>query len=200
MVIETDVVICGSGSAGLCAAIWLARLGIPFELLERRDGPLKTGQADGIQCRTVEIFESMGMAEELISEAYWVNEVCFWSLDPISVEENKHMTNGARKPKIVRTGRTQDVADGLSWRPHVILNQARLNGMLIEEIRRRGGKEIEYDVTVRDVIIDANVSTNPSDHAVTVKCEKNGQEIEYKAKYVLVSHLCDTCSVKTLMT
>jgi phenol 2-monooxygenase len=53
--IKTDVLISGSGSAGLCAALWLARLKIPYLILEKRDGPLKIGQADGVQCRTVEV-------------------------------------------------------------------------------------------------------------------------------------------------
>ena len=54
-VIKTDVLISGSGSAGLCAALWLARLKVPYIVLEKRDGPLKIGQADGVQCRTVEV-------------------------------------------------------------------------------------------------------------------------------------------------
>ena len=54
-VVKTDVVISGSGSAGLCAALWLARLKVPYIVLEKRDGPLKIGQADGVQCRTVEV-------------------------------------------------------------------------------------------------------------------------------------------------
>ncbi|KKY19604.1 putative phenol 2 [Diplodia seriata] len=69
MVQHTPVLICGAGSAGLSAATWLARYKVPFTLLERRRGPLRTGQADGVQCRTVEVFESFGIAEELLKEA-----------------------------------------------------------------------------------------------------------------------------------
>ena len=54
-VVKTDVLISGSGSAGLCAALWLARLKVPYIVLDKRDGPLKIGQADGVQCRTVEV-------------------------------------------------------------------------------------------------------------------------------------------------
>ncbi|THC90950.1 hypothetical protein EYZ11_009600 [Aspergillus tanneri] len=36
----------------------LARYGIKYKVLERRDGPMTMGQADGVRCRTVEIFES----------------------------------------------------------------------------------------------------------------------------------------------
>lgn len=49
---------------------------------ERRDGPLQVGQADGIACRTVEMFESFGLSQKLLREAYWVNETVFWRPSP----------------------------------------------------------------------------------------------------------------------
>ncbi|KAF6525025.1 hypothetical protein HZS61_010820 [Fusarium oxysporum f. sp. conglutinans] len=73
---KVQVIICGGGSAGLTAAIWLARFNIDFKILERRPGPLEIGQADGVQCRTVEIFENLGISERLLEEAYHVMEGC----------------------------------------------------------------------------------------------------------------------------
>ena len=74
-----DVVICGSGSAGISAALWLAKLGVSFRLLEARSGRLEIGRADGVHCRTVEIFESFRLAEALLREFYHVLELAFWS-------------------------------------------------------------------------------------------------------------------------
>src|SRR5919199_1728920 len=51
-------------------------------VVDRRDGPLEVGQADGVACRTVEMFEAFGLADRLVREAYWVNEVSFWRPDP----------------------------------------------------------------------------------------------------------------------
>ena len=76
---KVQVIICGGGSAGLTAAIWLARFGIDFKILERRPAPLAIGQADCVQCRTVEIFENLGLSDRLLEEAYHVMEVAFWS-------------------------------------------------------------------------------------------------------------------------
>jgi hypothetical protein len=42
---------------------------------------MELGQADGIQCRTVEVFESLGLEGELLRRAYYVLEVAFWSVD-----------------------------------------------------------------------------------------------------------------------
>ncbi|RMD44245.1 hypothetical protein DV735_g848, partial [Chaetothyriales sp. CBS 134920] len=82
---EVDVLIAGSGSAGLAAATWLAIYGIRpssadasipggVTILEKRLGPMTVGQADGVQCRTVEIFESFGLSEALLKDAYHVME------------------------------------------------------------------------------------------------------------------------------
>ncbi|KAI8274951.1 FAD-dependent monooxygenase [Colletotrichum sp. SAR 10_98] len=128
---EVDVLICGSGSAGLCAAVWLARCGVKFKILERREGPLQQGQADGVQCRTVEIMESLGLSEDLLKEAYHVLELAFWTPDG----------NGG----IRRSHLEPDTEPGLSWLPHVILNQARINEFMIKDIERVSGQShIQY--------------------------------------------------------
>jgi phenol 2-monooxygenase len=171
---KVDVLICGSGSAGICAATWLARYGIQCKVLERRDGPLVMGQADGVQCRTVEIFESFGISEGLLREAYHVVEVVFWAAD--------------ESGSIKRTGRTADTQPGLSHQPHVILNQARINGLLIEKMREWNGQEIDYGYTVTGVEVDSQLAADPQSYPVKVTAEKNGEIETFEAKYVLVCH------------
>jgi phenol 2-monooxygenase len=180
MVIETDVLICGSGSAGLCTAVWLARLGIKCTVLEKRDGPLRIGQADGIQCRTVEVFESFDLDGELTKSAYWVNEVCFWSA------EKDKSTGEENRERIARSGRTADVKPGISWKPHVIMNQAHLNALLLEDIKKYSGLDVEYGVSVQGVLLESTTVDDIHAHAVTVNAEKDGKDVVYKAKYVLV--------------
>ncbi|KIV91191.1 hypothetical protein PV10_05755 [Exophiala mesophila] len=172
MVQHVDVLICGSGSAGLAAATWLAICGIKsVKILERRSGPMTMGQADGVQCRTVEIFESFGLAEDLLREAYHVLEVAFWSSDG--------------KGGLRRTSRTADTQPGLSHQPHVILNQARINALLLDHMKKNGGEEVEYGYTVKHVEVDPTLVDDPSAYAVTVLAEKDGTEETFKAKYVL---------------
>ena len=77
-----DVLIVGTGPAGLLIATQLARFpDIKTKIIEARSGPLETGQADGLQCRSLEIFEMLGFSERVLREAYWVNEVTFWRPD-----------------------------------------------------------------------------------------------------------------------
>jgi len=175
-----DVLICGSGSAGLCAAVWLSKFGIPYKMLERRDGPLRIGQADGVQTRTVEIFDSFGIAESLLKEAYHVLEVAFWAPD---AEPKVEGEDGFRPIK--RTRYVADKETDISHQPHVILNQARLNELMMGLL----GTEppVEYGCEVKGVEVE---QANPEDlevYPVKVTAVKDGMEKTYRAKYVLVS-------------
>ncbi len=121
---QVDVLVIGSGPAGTLLAAQLAAFpSIHTRLIERRDGPLQVGQADGVACRTVEMFEAFGLGQRLMREAYWVNETVFWRPSPQD------------RSRIVRTGRIQDTEDGLSEMPHVIVNQARLQQYLLDLMR-----------------------------------------------------------------
>jgi phenol 2-monooxygenase (NADPH) len=183
---KVPVLIVGSGSAGLCAALWLSIFGIDYLILEQRQGPLERGQADGVQTRTVEIFESFGISEPMLAEAYHVLEIGFWSA---ALEDRDA---GQRMPGIRRTHFAADTEPGLSHMPHVILNQARVNGIMMEEIARRRGRPlstcIEYGVEVISVDFPEGFDTD-KDMAlpVTVIATKDGVERKYLADYVLVS-------------
>jgi len=131
---EVDVLVVGTGPAGTVLAAQLAEFPeITTRVVERRQGPLPVGQADGVSCRTVEMFDAFGLASTLVDEAYWVNETTFWSPSA----EDRH--------GIARTGTVQDVADGLSEYPHVIVNQARMQEMLLEKAARSASRlEVDY--------------------------------------------------------
>lgn len=127
-VTEVDVLIIGGGSAGLCCGVWLARNGISYRILERRHGKLINGQADGVQVRTVEIFESFGISEQLVKEAYHALEITFWSDDQDEGNEHQHEEiDGATAEKgesakgIRRTHSTPDTEPGLSHLPQYAL-------------------------------------------------------------------------------
>ena len=81
--------------------------GIRTAVIDRKDGPLEVGQADGVACRTVEMFEAFGLADRLVNEAYWVNEVSFWRPDPEDQTKDQAVPGGSRTPKrACRSSRT----------------------------------------------------------------------------------------------
>ena len=171
-----DVLVVGSGPAGALLAAQLSNFpSISTRLIERRDGALQVGQADGIACRTVEMFEAFGLGQKLVREAYWVNETVFW-----------RPSKGDRGC-IERTGRIQDTEDGLSEFPHVIVNQARLQQYLLDYMRRSPTRlEASYGLEFVTLKVESE-SESRSEHpvVVTLRDVATGAETTIRAKYVV---------------
>jgi len=173
---QVDVLVVGCGPAGLVLAAQLAAFpAITTAVIDRREGPLEVGQADGVACRTVEMFEAFGLADQLVAEGYWVNEVSFWRPDP----QAPHL--------IVRTGRIQDVEDGLSEFPHVIVNQARMLAYLRDSMARSASRlEPHYGLAVTGVTVD---DTGAHSVAVTLTHVRDGAQTvrtsTVRARYVV---------------
>jgi 2-polyprenyl-6-methoxyphenol hydroxylase-like FAD-dependent oxidoreductase len=62
-----DVLICGAGAAGLTMAIDLARRGISFRLIDKTEDPFRGSRGKGIQPRTQEIFEDLGIVDRIVA-------------------------------------------------------------------------------------------------------------------------------------
>src|ERR1700751_1312512 len=175
---EVDVLIVGCGPAGLTLAAQLAAFpDIKTCIVEQKPGRLLVGQADGVASRTMEMFHAYGFSEQVLKEAYWVNETSFWKPD----DNNSH--------HIVRSGWVQDVEDGLSEFPHVILNRARVHDCFLDVMRHSPARlEPHYSRRLLDLHIDPTARFE--DHAVTARLERvdpdhEGQGESNKGAYVV---------------
>jgi phenol 2-monooxygenase len=155
---QVDVMIVGCGPAGLNLAAQLAQFGeISTCIVDQKDDRLLVGQADGIACRTMEMFQAYGFADQIKQEAYWVNEVAFWKPD------------ADRPGEIARSSKIQDVEDDLSEMPHVIINQARVHDRFLEVMRRAPGKVEPY---YSRRLLDLEVDRSDSEYPVTLSFER----------------------------
>ena len=64
-VVDTQVLICGAGAAGLTLAIDLARRGVDFRLIDKIPGPFPGSRGKGIQPRSQEVFEDLGVLDRM---------------------------------------------------------------------------------------------------------------------------------------
>ena len=187
---QMDVLIVGSGPAGIVTHAQLAQFpGVVTRIVERRDGRLVLGQADGIQARSVETFQAFGFAPQIVQEAYQITETDFWTPDP-------------RDPKrIVRSSVTPDDPQGISEFPHLIVNQARVIDYFAEYARRapaRGdvdygyefvdlervdGDEYPVHVTLRRVTGHTGAGINAAGPAESTAAD--AETVVVRAKYVV---------------
>jgi phenol 2-monooxygenase len=178
---EVDILIVGCGPAGLTLAAQLSAFpDIKTAIVEQKPGPLRLGQADGIACRTMEMFEAYGFSERVLKEACWINETTFWKPDD------------KQRQNIIRSGRVQDVEDGLSEFPHVVLNQARVHDFYLDVMRKSPAcLEPYYARRLTDLAIDEAASGDNADpYQVTARLERldpahDGQIETIKARYVV---------------
>lgn len=72
---RTEVLIVGAGPTGLALAVQLIRFGIDFVIIDKKETTTPYSKAIGVQARTLEIYDQIGLANELISRGWIANRV-----------------------------------------------------------------------------------------------------------------------------
>ena len=104
MAIDDKILIAGVGPTGLVMALALARLGIPFRIVDPKAGPADESRAMGIQARTLEFYRIMGFADEIVDIGIPVRTI--------------HLVNrGAQKAELSLS----DMGEGLSPYPYLLV-------------------------------------------------------------------------------
>ncbi|NIZ90266.1 FAD-dependent monooxygenase [Kineococcus rubinsiae] len=67
---ETDVLVVGAGPTGLMAGLVLSRRGVTSVVIDQKAGPTRESRALAVQARTMEIYDQLGLVEDVIAGAY----------------------------------------------------------------------------------------------------------------------------------
>ncbi|KAJ6470218.1 phenol hydroxylase [Mycena vitilis] len=154
---HTNSLIVGAGPAGLMAATWMARLGCKTRIVDKRGTKIFNGQADGIQCRSLEILDSFGFADRVLKESNHMIEICMWSPGPDGV--------------IRRSDRIPDTIPGISRFQQVVLHQGRIERFFLDHIKKHADPPInvERGVLPEALSIDRPKAEDPTAYPITVK-------------------------------
>lgn len=116
---KTDVIIIGAGPTGLALACQFIRYGVDFVILDRNETTTPHSKAIGVQARTLEIYEQIGLADKLIEQG--------WKAD-----KAKLFVGGKQRGEVDFA----EIGTGMSAYPFVLIaEQGRHEAMLYDFIR-----------------------------------------------------------------
>ncbi|OJD19337.1 hypothetical protein AJ78_00699 [Emergomyces pasteurianus Ep9510] len=151
-----EVVISGAGPSGLMLELLLARYGLPDSsllCLDPKPSSLKSGQADGLQPRTLEVLKSLGLADEILTEGCQMWQVAFWNptADPELVAKGR---------LIERTSIVPDISVPARFPHEVTIHQGRIERIFEDNLRKYSKRGVQRSSTLLDVKIDEKGDPN----------------------------------------
>ena len=158
--IDTDVLIVGAGPTGLALAVWLARFGVRFRIVDKTADVAAISRALGVHARTLEFYRQLGFADAAIAEGIVMQSLNLWARD--------HR---------VASVQISDIGEGLTPFPFVLdLAQDDHEQLLIEQLSS-AGVTVERRTELTDLTQDADGVRASLRHA-------NGATEECRVAYV----------------
>ncbi|KAK2746504.1 hypothetical protein FQN57_003130 [Myotisia sp. PD_48] len=142
-----EVIISGAGPAGLMLKLLLSRYGLNDNsvlCVDSKPSVLKSGQADGLQPRTLEVLKSLGLLEEILTEGCQLWEVAFWN--PVFFK--------GEEVGIGRTAIVPDVAIPARYPHEITIHQGRIERILEDDLLRYSKDGIQRSTKLISVRID----------------------------------------------
>lgn len=134
---ETAVLIVGAGPTGLALAHRLVRHGVPFRIIDRNTCPGTASRAMGVHARTLELYQQLGLADEMVARGI--------RMDAVTFHTNDHTAR-------INFG---DLGAGLSPYPFVLsLPQDEHERLLVERLAELG-VQVEWETELVSFAEDA---------------------------------------------
>lgn len=157
------VLIVGAGPTGLTLACELARRGVPFRLIEAAPGPQPGSRGKGVQPRTLEVFDDLGIAERVIAHGRM-------AMPMRSIAPDGQVTLGGDIPEILRN------RPDIPYAASLITPQWRVEEALRLRLGELGGA-VEFGAAL--------MSFEQSDEGVSAVVVKGGEAEAVAARWLV---------------
>lgn len=154
--INTDVIIIGAGPTGLSLACQLIRYGIDFVVIEKNDTVTPYSKAIGVQARTLEIYDQIGLADPAIEKGTIASRVRL--IEGGEVAGEMHLGNFGKD---------------LSQYPYMLMFEQSKNEELLYQYVRNHGHDVSWNTELENFSQDTTGVTAqvklPSGESQTIR-------------------------------
>lgn len=161
---DTEILIVGAGPTGLTMALSLSRLGVNYRIIDRLPQPSRASRAKGIQPRSLEILDDLGVIDPVLA------------LGRVEMPMRFHDASGATvdRPTIsVRASeRFASPYPELRW-----IGQFSIENAMRERLAELGGPAVEFGVEA--------IALQQDDSGVTVEVATPSGSAQIRAQFVL---------------
>jgi 2-polyprenyl-6-methoxyphenol hydroxylase-like FAD-dependent oxidoreductase len=159
--INTDVIIIGAGPTGLSLACQLIRYGIDFVIVEKNETVTPYSKAIGVQARTLEIYDQIGLAQPAIERGTIANRVRL--IEGGEIRGEMHLGNFGKD---------------LSAYPYMLMLEQSKNEELLYDFVKNHQRDVRWNTELESFSQDATGVT------AVVKTQ-SGESQTIKAKYLV---------------
>ncbi|WP_329118234.1 FAD-dependent monooxygenase [Streptomyces sp. NBC_01465] len=152
---ETEVLVVGAGPTGLALAVDLARRGVRALVVEKAEGLFPGSRGKGIQPRTLEVLDDLGVVDEILASGGPAPRQMFWSGGQRQGEKDMFGTVATTE------------AEPYAGRP-VIIPQWRTQEILLARLRELGG-DVVFGTALNSFTQDGSAVTATLTDGTTVR-------------------------------
>src|SRR2546423_4884802 len=153
---QDQILIVGAGPTGLALALFLAKQGVKARIIDKNAGPGEASRAMAVQARTLEFYQQIGIAEEVVNAGF--------------KQESVRLRSGGRERARFNFS---NMGKGLSPFPYVLSYPQDDHEKLLGKFLKSSGIQIEWNTTLLDLKEDADtvkarIATNVGEEEVQV--------------------------------
>jgi len=161
--LNTEVLIVGAGPTGLMAANQLMRFGIDFIIIDTKHGPTKESRAMIVTARSLEIYQQMGLSNDVLEQGARVNSLNIYS-------------QGNRKAEV----KIGEIGKGLSEFHYLLVFEQSKNEELLYKNLKSNDKDVHWETEF--------VELTEHENSINAVVKKENETFNITAQYLIA---CD---------